>query len=38
MAVLGSTWVQEMVWLIANNLDFERASTTIQQIRAPLIE
>lgn len=36
--VLGSTWVQEMVWLIGNNFDFESASNTIQQIRAPSIE
>ncbi|CAG9759670.1 unnamed protein product [Ceutorhynchus assimilis] len=34
----GSTWCQEMIWLIRNNLDFETAQTTIQQLRAPLIE
>lgn len=30
--------MQEMVWLIGNNLDFEKASSTIQQIRTPSIE
>lgn len=34
----GSTWCQEMIWLIGNDLDFETARNTIQQIRAPLIE
>ncbi|RZB73451.1 amine sulfotransferase [Asbolus verrucosus] len=34
----GSTWCQEMIWLIANDLDFNTARNTIQQIRAPLIE
>merc|ERR1712038_1396905 len=26
----GTTWMQELVWLIANNLDFDRASTLPQ--------
>ncbi|XP_017774558.1 PREDICTED: sulfotransferase 1C2-like [Nicrophorus vespilloides] len=34
----GSTWTQEMVWLIGNELDFEQARKTIQQLRAPMIE
>ncbi|KAI4460791.1 sulfotransferase sult [Holotrichia oblita] len=34
----GSTWCQEIMWLIANNLDFEKATSTIQQLRAPLLE
>ncbi|KAI4460792.1 sulfotransferase sult [Holotrichia oblita] len=34
----GSTWCQEIIWLIANNLDFEKATSTIQQLRAPVIE
>ncbi|KAG5866098.1 hypothetical protein JTB14_015931 [Gonioctena quinquepunctata] len=34
----GSTWCQEMVWLIGNNLDFEKAQSTLQQLRSPLIE
>lgn len=34
----GSTWCQEMIWLIGNNLDFDNAKNTIQQIRAPLLE
>lgn len=35
---IGSTWLQEMVWLIANDLDFDKAKGTIQQLRAPMIE
>ncbi|XP_066248128.1 luciferin sulfotransferase-like [Euwallacea similis] len=34
----GSTWCQEIIWLINNNLDFETAKTTLQQFRAPHIE
>ncbi|XP_018571408.1 estrogen sulfotransferase-like [Anoplophora glabripennis] len=34
----GSTWCQEMIWIIGNNLDFETAKNTLQQFRAPLIE
>nr|CAD7457251.1 unnamed protein product [Timema tahoe] len=33
----GSTWAQEMVWLIGNDLDFEGAKQ-LQQIRTPLLE
>ncbi|XP_037951912.1 luciferin sulfotransferase-like [Teleopsis dalmanni] len=33
----GSTWAQEMVWLLGNNLDYEGAKQ-MQQIRCPLIE
>ncbi|KAJ1531394.1 hypothetical protein ONE63_000075 [Megalurothrips usitatus] len=33
----GSTWTQEMVWCIGNDLDFTRA-VELQQYRAPLIE
>ncbi|XP_018577024.1 sulfotransferase 1 family member D1-like [Anoplophora glabripennis] len=34
----GSTWCQEMIWLIGNNLDFDTAKSTLQQFRAPLLE
>ncbi|CAG9859342.1 unnamed protein product [Phyllotreta striolata] len=34
----GSTWCQEIVWLLGNNMDFQKAESTLQQIRAPLIE
>lgn len=34
----GSTWCQEMIWLLSNDLDFDAARNTLQQIRAPLIE
>ncbi|CAG9770765.1 unnamed protein product [Ceutorhynchus assimilis] len=34
----GSTWCQEIIWLIVNDLDFKTAETRIQQIRAPLID
>ena len=37
MIYLGSTWAQEMIWLLGNNLDFEGAKQ-IQQIRSPLLE
>lgn len=33
----GSTWAQEMVWLIGHDLDYEGAKS-LQQIRCPLIE
>ncbi|XP_055376533.1 luciferin sulfotransferase [Condylostylus longicornis] len=33
----GSTWAQEMIWLLGNGLDFEGAKQ-IQQIRSPLLE
>ncbi|XP_073967679.1 luciferin sulfotransferase-like [Choristoneura fumiferana] len=33
----GSTWCQEMVWLIGHNLDYEGAKS-LQQIRCPLVE
>ncbi|KAE8751095.1 hypothetical protein FOCC_FOCC002180 [Frankliniella occidentalis] len=34
----GSTWTQEMVWCIGNDLDFDRAKRLIQQFRTPRIE
>ncbi|KAK3926899.1 Luciferin sulfotransferase [Frankliniella fusca] len=34
----GSTWTQEMVWCIGNDLDFDRAKKLIQQFRTPRIE
>jgi len=33
----GSTWAQEMIWLLGHNLDFEAAKQMLQ-IRAPMIE
>ncbi|XP_063238071.1 luciferin sulfotransferase-like [Bacillus rossius redtenbacheri] len=33
----GSTWAQEMVWLIGHDLDFQGAKQ-LQQIRTPLLE
>ncbi|KAM7359796.1 sulfotransferase 2 isoform 1-T2 [Cochliomyia hominivorax] len=33
----GSTWAQEMIWLLGNKLDFEGAKQ-MQQLRSPLIE
>ncbi|CAB3381573.1 Hypothetical predicted protein [Cloeon dipterum] len=33
----GSTWTQEMVWLIGNDLDFQGAKM-LQQLRAPVLE
>lgn len=34
---IGSTWAQEMVWLLGNNLDYEGAKH-IQTLRSPLLE
>lgn len=34
----GSTWLQEMVWLLGNDLNYDVAKNTIQQIRNPLLE
>ncbi|KAG5668782.1 hypothetical protein PVAND_016708 [Polypedilum vanderplanki] len=34
----GTTWTQEMVWLINNNLDYEKALNTDLQTRFPFIE
>ncbi|XP_013114284.1 luciferin sulfotransferase [Stomoxys calcitrans] len=33
----GSTWAQEMIWLLGNHLDFEGAKK-MQQIRSPVVE
>lgn len=33
----GSTWAQEMVWLLGNNLDYE-AAKQLQVTRSPLLE
>ncbi|XP_063369015.1 luciferin sulfotransferase [Cydia amplana] len=33
----GSTWCQEMVWLIGHDLDYDGAKS-LQQIRCPLVE
>ncbi|KAJ6635541.1 Luciferin sulfotransferase [Pseudolycoriella hygida] len=33
----GSTWAQEMIWLLANNLNYEGAKH-LQQLRSPLLE
>uniref|UniRef100_A0A1B6K560 Sulfotransferase domain-containing protein n=1 Tax=Homalodisca liturata TaxID=320908 RepID=A0A1B6K560_9HEMI len=34
----GTTWTQEMVWLLKNNLDFNKAKTTYLHLRFPLLE
>ncbi|XP_049816285.1 luciferin sulfotransferase-like [Schistocerca nitens] len=34
----GTTWTQEMVWLIENNLDFVTARRTLQRDRFPFFE
>ncbi|GLV32779.1 Sulfotransferase 2 [Carabus blaptoides fortunei] len=34
----GSTWTQEMVWLIGNDFNYEGAKCSIQPVRTPLIE
>ena len=34
----GTTWTQEMVWLLVNNLDYEKAKSTILKRRFPFME
>ncbi|KAL5275453.1 hypothetical protein ACFFRR_001369 [Megaselia abdita] len=34
----GTTWTQELVWLIGNNLDFERAKNELLTSRFPFFE
>lgn len=34
----GSTWTQEMVWLLCNDLDFDKAKSALGQTRNPLLE
>lgn len=34
----GTTWTQEMVWLLANNLDFETAAQIPLTARFPFLE
>ncbi|CAK1581629.1 unnamed protein product [Parnassius mnemosyne] len=34
----GTTWTQELVWLILNNFDYEKASETPLTIRYPFLE
>lgn len=34
----GSTWLQEMIWLLINDLNYDVAKNTIQQVRIPLLE
>ena len=35
---IGTTWTQEMVWCIMNNLDFKAASETNLEMRVPFFE
>jgi hypothetical protein len=34
----GTTWTQEMVWLLANDLDFEKARERTLNERVPFFE
>lgn len=34
----GSTWAQEMVWLLNNNLDYETANKELQALRFPMFK
>jgi hypothetical protein len=38
MLFTGTTWTQELVWLIANDLDYETARSILQMQRFPLFE
>lgn len=35
--MLGTTWTQELVWLLANNLNYEGAKSLIP-VRFPFLE
>lgn len=34
----GSTWLQEILWLLGNDLDYVKARNTLQQLRSPILE
>lgn len=34
----GTTWTQEMTWLILNNLEFHKAKTIELELRSPFLE
>ncbi|KAG8283883.1 hypothetical protein J6590_007902 [Homalodisca vitripennis] len=34
----GTTWTQEMVWLLKNNLDYEKAKSSYLHLRFPFLE
>ncbi|KAH8290273.1 hypothetical protein KR054_001544 [Drosophila jambulina] len=34
----GTTWMQELLWLLLNNCDFEGALSTHQELRSPFLE
>lgn len=34
----GSTWLGEIIWLLSNDLDFEKARNVVHQVRHPLLE
>lgn len=34
----GTTWSQEMVWLLMNNMDFERAKSMDLELRSPFVD
>lgn len=34
----GSTWLQEILWLLGNDLDYEKARSIVQLVRSPTFE
>lgn len=36
--IVGTTWTQEMIWLLTNNIDFEKANSTYLHLRFPFLE
>lgn len=34
----GTTWTQELVWLVANDCDFNEASAQLLSVRSPFLE
>lgn len=38
MLLLGTTWTEEMVWCLMNNMDYEAAKKTTLDERIPFVE
>jgi hypothetical protein len=36
--ILGTTWVQELVWMVVNDCDFEKGKKEQLSIRSPFLE
>ena len=34
----GTTWMQELVWMVVNNCDFEKGKSAQLSLRSPFLE